>query len=114
MTVVSRVTPSEHRACSSSSGDRRFQSSRTLEPVGVEIQRPGDVILLVLLGDAEIDVEEQERTGRRGLRPPPLEYLSKPFGVDELVVVGKTLHREGLVGRPLGPALLVGSDTRVA
>ena len=48
---------------------------RVLEPVGVEIERLREVVLLVLPGDAEVDVEEQEPAGGCGLRPSPLEQL---------------------------------------
>jgi hypothetical protein len=56
------------------------------------------VTLLVLLGNTEIDVEEQERAGRRRLRPLAVEYLAEPFGVDELVVVRETLDGQRLIG----------------
>src|SRR5439155_2373717 len=39
---------------------------RVLEPIGVEVERPRDVALLVLLPYPEIHVEEQEGTDRRG------------------------------------------------
>src|SRR5439155_8301864 len=50
----------------------------TLEQVRVEIERTGDVTLLVLLGNPEIDVEEKERSGRRRVRPPAVEKLPEP------------------------------------
>ena len=59
----------------------------TLEEIGVEIERPWDMTLLVLLRNAEIDVEEQELAGRRRLRPLSIEQLPQPVGVDKLVVV---------------------------
>ena len=87
---------------------------RVLELVRVEVERPREVILLVLLGDAEVDVEEQEAPGRRGLGPAAVEHLPEPVGVDEPVVVRETLDGQGLVGRPLGPAGLVDADPLVA
>jgi hypothetical protein len=85
-----------------------------LDAVRVEIPRPGDVILLVLFGNPEIDVEEQELAGRRGLLAPSIEQPAQPFGVDELVVVRKTFDRQGLIGCPRGPTVLVSPDARAA
>jgi hypothetical protein len=87
---------------------------RILEPVRVEIQRTRDVTLLVLLGDPEIDVKEQEPVDRRGLRSPSIEQLPQPCGVDKLVVVLEPLDRQGLIGCPHGPTILVPPDARVA
>src|SRR2546429_6829447 len=53
--------------------------SRILEAVPVQVQRPGDVILLVLLRHSKIDMEEPEPTGRRGLRTAPADQLAEPI-----------------------------------
>ncbi len=83
-----------------------------LELVRVEVQGAGEVILLVLLGDAEVDVEEQEASGRRSLRAVAVEHLAEPSGVDEPVVVREMLHGQALVRRPRVP--VVGANSRVA
>ena len=71
------------------------------------------MILLVLLGDSEIDMEEQEVPDRRGFRLVAVEHLPEPVGVNEPLVVREAFYRQGLVGCPLYPAGLVGADSRV-
>ena len=66
--------------------------------------------VLVLLRNAEIDVEEQEPAGRGGLHLLAFEQPSEPFGVDELLVVRQTFDRERVISRPLLPAVLVDPD----
>ena len=70
--------------------------------------------LLVLLGNAEVDVEEQEVAVRRGLGRVACEQLPQPGGVHEFVVVRKALDRERLVGGPLRPARVVHADALLA
>ena len=57
---------------------------RVLEPVGVEVVRARDVALGVLLGDAEVDVEQQELLVRRRLGSLAGEHVAQPRDVDEL------------------------------
>ena len=78
-----------------------------LELVGVEVERPRKVPFRVLLGDAEVDVEEQEASGRRRLRSVAVEHLGEPVAVHEPVVVRETLDGQSLVAGPLGPPGLV-------
>ncbi len=85
-----------------------------LELVRVEVERAGEVILLVLLGDSEVHVEEQEVPARRGFRLVTVEHLPEPVGMDEALVVRETLYGQGLVGRPFRPAGLVRADSCVA
>jgi len=113
MTAVSWLTPSEQSRLELLRRSA-VPVGRILEPVGVEIQRTRDVVLLVLLDNPGVDVEEQKRAGRRGLRPPAREQLSQPFRVDKLVVGRQALDRQGPIGRPLAPTVLVGPDTRLA
>ena len=82
--------------------------ARILQPVRVEVKCPGNVVLLVLLWNAEVDVEEEESPGRRGLGASASEQLAEPIGVDELVVVRQMIDRQRCVRRPLRPAALVG------
>src|SRR5439155_12776532 len=67
-----------------------------------------------LLRNPEVDVEEQELAGRRGFRPPSVEQPLQPFRMDELVVVRETINRQGLIGCPHGPTMLVSPDARAA
>ena len=83
---------------------------RVLELIRVEVERAREVVLLVLLGNPEVDVEEQESARRRGLRPAAREELREPFGMDEPLVVRQALDGKACVGRPLGPAVLVDAD----
>jgi hypothetical protein len=49
---------------------------RAFEPVGVEVQRSGEVVVLILLGKAEVDLEEVgcgSCSTEVGRRPPRLE-----------------------------------------
>ncbi len=78
-----------------------------LELVGVEVERTGEVPFRVLLGDAEVDVEEQEASGRRRLRSVAVEHLGEPVAVHEPVVVRETLDGQSLVAGPVGPSGLV-------
>lgn len=87
---------------------------RILEPVGVEIERPGDVILLVLFRNAEVDMEQLERAQRRRLGPSSVQQLAKPIGVDELLVVRQAVNRQGRIGGPLGPTTPVNPDSGLA
>jgi hypothetical protein len=86
---------------------------RVLELVRVEVERAREVVLRVLLGHAEVDVEEEVPAGRRGLGPTAVEQLLEPVGVHELLVVRQGLDRKGLVGRPLRPAGRVRANARV-
>jgi hypothetical protein len=85
-----------------------------LEPVRVEIQRPGNVTVLVLFRNPEIDVEDPVLAGRSGFRASPIQQVAEPFGVNELLVVGQAIGRQRLVGRPLGPSARVDADACVA
>ncbi len=87
--------------------------ARILQPVRVEIERSGNVVLFVLLRNAEVDVEEQESPGGRRLGVSAIEQLAEPLGVDELVVVRQTVNRQRRVRRPLGPAPLINPDARL-
>ena len=87
---------------------------RILEPVRVEIERPGDVVLLVFLRHAEIDVEQLERAPRCSLRGSPVQQLPKPVGMDELLVVRQTIDWQGLVRGPLSPTAFVDLNAGVA
>ena len=87
---------------------------RVLEQVRVEIQRLGKMVLLVLLGNPEIDVEEQEAACRSGFRALTREELCEPFGMDEPLVVRETLDGKRRVVRPLRPAVLLDSELCVA
>src|SRR5207245_5462340 len=62
----------------------------------------------------ETGVEEQQLAGWRGLRPPSIEQLPQPFGVDKFVVVRKTIDRQGVICCPHGPTILVSPDARMA
>src|SRR5438874_3429219 len=88
--------------------------SRILKAIRVQVQRPGDVILLVLLRNSKIDMEEPEPTARRGLRTSPVEQLAEPIRVDELFVVRQTFDWQCPISGPFGPAPLVDPDARVA
>ena len=54
--------------------------------------------LLVLLGHAEVDVEEEEPAGGRRLGAAAGEELAEPVDVDEPVVAGEPIDR------PIGSA----------
>src|SRR5207253_1861677 len=88
--------------------------ARILKAVRVQVQRPGNVILLVLLRNAKVDVEEQEPTGRRGLRASAVEQLADPVRVHELFVVRQTFDWQSPIGGPFGPAALIDPDAGVA
>src|SRR3989442_330665 len=81
--------------------------ARIFEAVRVEVERPGDVVLLVLFEDAEVDVKEEESSSGRRLGASAVEQLAEPFGVDELVIVRQTVNRKRRLRRPLRPAALV-------
>ena len=66
--------------------------------------------LRVLLGDAEVHVEEEERSFGRGFGALAVEHAPEPIDVDEAVVVREPLHRQGLVGGPGGEAGFVRED----
>ena len=83
-----------------------------LEPVRVEVERAGKVALLVLLGHAEVDVEEEEAVAWRGLRTLAVEHGTEPVDVDEALVPRKPLEGEGLVLEPRIP-VFVRPDARV-
>ena len=75
-----------------------------LEPVRVEVEGAGEVALLVLLGDAEVDVEEEEAAGGRRLRPLAVEHGAEPVDVDEALVPRKPVEREGSRHSPKPPS----------
>ena len=81
--------------------------ARILQLVGVEIKRPGNVVLFVLFPNAEVDVKEKESPGRGGLGASAAEQLAEPVGMDQLVVVRQTIDRQRRVRCPLPPAGLV-------
>ena len=83
---------------------------RILEPVRVEEERARDVSLGVFLGHAEVHVEEQELLVGRRLRRLPVEDITQPRDVHELVVVWKTIEWQRWVGGPgRGPILVSAS-----
>ena len=61
------------------------------QSVGVEVKRPGQMTVLVLLGDAEIHVKEQKLSGRRRFRAFSTEQFAEPIGGYQLVVIGQTV-----------------------
>ncbi len=73
---------------------------RILEPIGVEVQGSRDVILCVLLGDAEVDVEEEEPASRGGFRSLAGEHLFQPVDMHETLVLRELVHGQAGVGRP--------------
>ncbi len=72
-------------------GRAAVPADRVLELIRVEIEGPREVVLLVLLGNPEIDMEEQEGARRCGLRPAAREELREPVGMDEALVVRQAL-----------------------
>ena len=87
---------------------------RALELVRIEVERPREVVLRVLVRHSEVDVEEQEAVRRRGLRATAGENLLEPRGVHESLVVRQPLDRQIRVARPCGPALVVHANAGMA
>src|SRR5204863_5006913 len=94
--------------------DRRRRAAvpvgRVLEPVRVEVVGAWDMPLGVLLGHAEVDMEEKERCIRWRLRAPAGEDVSEPRDVDEGLVSRQPLEWKRVVGRPGGRASAEGAD----
>jgi hypothetical protein len=86
---------------------------RVLEPVRVEIAGARDVALRVLLGHAEVHVEEQEVAFGSCLGAAAGQELGEPGGVNQLLVAGQTLDGSGRVGRPCGEPTVEASHLRV-
>src|SRR6185295_9106088 len=72
-----------------------------------EVESARDVALLVLLGDPEVDVEQEELAVGCRLGPPAGQNLAEPLDVDEPVVSGELVDRQARVGRPRPEAVLV-------
>ena len=68
---------------------------------------------LVLLGHPEVDVEHQETASAVRVGIFTGDQLLQPFGMDQLVVPGKTLDGEVGIGRPVTEALVVARYIRV-
>ena len=83
---------------------------RVLEPVRVEIKGRRDVVLGVLLGNAEVDVEQEPSTRRRDLRRPAGEEIAEPVDVDEPLEPGQIFDGPIVVGRPGRPIALESDD----
>jgi len=62
---------------------------------------------LVLLGHPEVDLEHQETVSAVRVGIFTVDQLLQPFGMDQLVVPGKTLDGEAGIGRPVTEALVV-------
>ena len=77
---------------------------RVLEPVRVEVVRPGQVAVGVLLRHPEVDVEEEESIPVVAFRTPAGDELVEPIGVDQPVVARQPLHRQALVRGPVRPS----------
>ena len=74
---------------------------RVLQPVCVQVARPGDVPLGVFLWHPKVHVEEQELPVRWSrLRVLPVERLAEPFDMDEPVVLRQALDRSICDARP--------------
>ncbi len=110
---MSWVMPRARSVASISAGDRRFQSAGILEAVRVEVEGAREVALRVLLGDAEVHVEEQGLRVVVRLGALAGEQLADPLDVDEAVVVREALDREAVVRSPGREAGLVAEDVVV-
>jgi hypothetical protein len=58
----------------------------------------------VFLGDAEVDVEQEDAACRRRLGPASVEDFAEPRRMDQLTVARELLDRVAIVGGPIGPA----------
>ncbi len=67
-----------------------------LEPVRVQVQGARKMAFLVLLRDAEVDMEQEEPAGRGRFRATAGEELAEPLDVDEPVVLRQAL--DGTLG----------------
>ena len=73
---------------------------RRLQPVGVEVAGGGDVPVRVLLGDAEVHVEQEGVGAGRRLDGLPGEHVAQPADVDQALVVGQAVDRVRRVDGP--------------
>ena len=114
MTVVSWRMPSASSVASISAGERRFHVAGSSIAVRVEVDRSRKVVLLVLLGHAEVDVEKNEPVVVVLLGPAAGQQLAQPARVDEAIELGEAVDGERRIAGPCREAGVVGVDVLVA
>ena len=77
---------------------------RVLQPVRVQVEGAGQMALRILVGHAEVHVEEECGTVGRRLRALAVQDRAKPGGMDQLAVAGERLGRPVRIVQPGGPA----------